>query len=156
MLGLEFRFCMRGSYYLFQEPLEEHACSLDVVAFLEGVTTRQKHSLLTGRASLVGRSTFEGLATDRPVRGTMTLLWIERRVPYDIELTSDQGRTMHVRGQHDFMVMDVLGSITTLPASLYNASGEEIGRLVLRFDYKSDTKRLLKSLRPVFQLGGRA
>jgi hypothetical protein len=53
------------------------------------------------------------------------------------------------------MVMDALGSITTLPASLYSAGGEEIGRLVLRFDYKSDTKRLLKSLRPVFQVGGR-
>jgi hypothetical protein len=85
----------------------------------------------------------------------MTLLWIERRVPYDLEFTSDQGRTLHVRGQHDFMVMDALGSITTLPASLYSAGGEEIGRLVLRFDYKSDTKRLLKSLRPVFQVGGR-
>jgi hypothetical protein len=39
-------------------------------------------------------------------------------------------------------------TMTTLPASLYDAAGKEIARAVLRFDVRSDLKSFLRSFRP--------
>ena len=80
------------------------------------------------------------------MRGTLGLkLLDERRLPYDFSFTANDGRDYRFHGQKDVTVIALHDTMTTLPASLYDASGAEIGRAVLRFDVRSDLRSFLKS-----------
>ena len=45
-------------------------------------------------------------------------------------------------------MIGLLDTMTTLPASLYDSGGREIGRSVLRFDARQDLRTFLRSWRP--------
>jgi hypothetical protein len=146
-LGVRLRARMSGAYYLFADPLEERALAIE----LEIRLPLARRLLLERTADVTGKVTLERLALDRPLGGTVRFLFDQNRMPYDLVFTADEGRTLRLRGQHDFMVMDAVGSLTTVPASLYDATGDEIGRATLRFDWRSDLGRTLKSIRPVWR-----
>ncbi len=146
-LGVRLHARLTGSYYLFADPLDERALALDLVVRLP----LARRLLLERTADVTGTMSVDGIAHARAVGGTMRLLFDEQRVPYDLVLTTDLGRTLRVRGQADFVVTDAAGSLTTVPASLYDAAGAEIGRATLRFDWRSDLGRTLKSIRPVWR-----
>jgi hypothetical protein len=95
----------------------------------------------------------EGLATRAiagvPVYGTLTMrLFDEKRIPYDLSFEGDDGRTYRLRGQRDFFMHDAVDSLTILPASLYDDTGGEVARALLRFDPKTELGPFLKSFRP--------
>jgi hypothetical protein len=146
-LGVRLRAWMTGHYYLFADPLDERP-----VHFELDVKLPLARRLVLGRtADVRGTMTLEGLATARPLHGTLRFLFDQNRTPFDFVLTSDEGRTLRVRGQHDFIVTDAAGSMRNVPASLYDAEGEEIGRAVLRFDWRADIGKTLKSIRPTWR-----
>ena len=147
MLGLRFRGKLSGTYYLFERQLEDRPALLE----LEVGLRQWKRVLVERTGDVEGQVTLVGLAHARPVRGTIMFLFDVNRAPYDLVFTSDDGRTLRLRGQHDFIVSDPVASVTSVPASLYDASGEEIGRAVVRFDLRSDLGRLLCSLRPTWR-----
>ncbi len=149
MIGLRFQMWMTGTYYLFAAPLDERA-----IAIRADVTLRDVRRVLGERTGDVnGAIDVAGLATGRALSGTLRYLLDEKRVPYDLVFTSDEGRTVRLRGQHDLQWTDPWGSLTTVPVSLYDASGEEIGRAILRVDPGRDLVPSLRSLRPVLRLG---
>src|SRR5438309_379751 len=73
----------------------------------------------------------------RPVR--------ERRLPYDFTFRGDDDREYRFHGQKDVTMIALHDTMTTLPASLYDADGKEVGRAVLRFDVRGDLVKFLRS-----------
>lgn len=146
-LGMSFGATLRGSYYLFSAPVDERVVRVDFTLRLP-----LARRLLLGRtADVTGTISVEELCDSRPLSGTLRLLLDENRVPFDLVTTTDAGRTLRLRGQGDFVVTDAVGSLTSVPASMYDATGEEIGRATLRFDWRGDLARTLKSIRPVWR-----
>jgi len=142
VLGFFFRETMRGNYYLLEAPLEERA-----LEFTLKVETRKLRRFLRDRTcSIAGDVTIEGIAEHAALEGT--LAFRERRLPYDFTFKGDDGKRYRFRGQKDWNWFAPAESISTLPATLLDENGAEIGRAVVRFDLRSDTSSFLKSFRP--------
>ena len=141
MLGFFFRETMRGNFYLFGKPLEERAFE-----FTLKVETRKLRRFLRDRTCQIsGDVTAEGIAKNARLDGT--LAFRERRLPYDFSFKGDDGKTYRFRGQKDLNWFALAESMSTLPASLLDDSGHEIGRAVVRFDLRGDMASFIKSFR---------
>jgi hypothetical protein len=143
-LGVSFRETLRGSYWRLDAPTEERA--LDVVI---DARTPSLAELRRDRVFLLcGHVTAEGLAVGAVAEGTLVFKLIhERRFPYRVRFRGDDGRRYELSGQKEWMPFAPIESVTTLPASLYDADGQEIGRATLRFDVRNEVIGLLRSLR---------
>ncbi|MEO8878200.1 MAG: hypothetical protein ABI461_21585 [Polyangiaceae bacterium] len=146
MLGFFFRETMRGNYYLLDSPLEERALELTLK-----VETRKLRQFLRDRTCTIsGEVIAEGITKGAKLEGT--LAFRERRLPYDFTFKGDNGKTYRFRGQKDWSWFAPAESVSTLPASLLDETGAEVGRSVVRFDLRGDTAEFLKSFRPQLTL----
>jgi hypothetical protein len=144
-LGFSFEETMSGSYYLLDAPLAERAISFSIGARVDGM----RQFLRDKTARIEGHVSVEGLAERCPLSGTLGLkLFAERRLPYLFTFRGDDGHEYRLQGQKDVTMIALLDTLTTLPASLYDAAGREIGRSVLRFDARQDLTRFLRSWKP--------
>ncbi len=144
-LGFELREAFSGSYYLHERPLEDHAIAIALRLGVDGLRRFARERRIDAAGTIVAEKLAEG---GRPIEGTVAMkLFDERRVPYDLAFEGDDGRAYRLRGQRDFFVHDAR-SLTVLPASLYDDSGAEIGRAVMRFDPRKELPALVKSFRP--------
>ena len=144
-LGFSFEETMSGSYYLLDEPLVERAISFSIGARVDGM----RQFLKDRTARIEGEVYVEGLADHRPLQGTLGLkLLDERRLPYSFTFRANDGREYRLQGQKDVTMIALADTMTTLPASLYDDTGREIGRCVLRFDVRQDLTSFLRSWRP--------
>jgi hypothetical protein len=142
--GFSFRETMSGGYWLLDAPTDERALEFtiearaaDVVRFARDKTWRVR-----------GTIDAEGLASHREVEGTLAFkLLDERRLPYRLAFRGDDGRAYELSGQKEWMGIAPVTSMTTLPATLYDDRGDEIGRALLRFDWRTDLGQWLKSFR---------
>ena len=146
MFGFRFAETMRGNYYLLDDPTDERAIEFTIEAKVSGL---RRFALHHQTAQIAGHVHAEKLAKDAPLEGTLGIkLARERRLPYDFTFKGDDGKTYRFRGQKDVMLMALADTMTTLPASLYDESGKEIGRATVRFDLRSDIGRFVRSFRP--------
>jgi hypothetical protein len=144
LLGFTFRETMRGSYHLLAEPLVERAIEFTIDAKVDGM----RRFLRDRTARIAGTVSVEGFAAPTPLTGTLGLkLLDERRLPYDFRFRADDGHDYRFHGQKDVTMIGLHDTMTTLPASFYDAGGAEIGRAVLRFDLRSDWRAFLRSWR---------
>jgi hypothetical protein len=148
-LGFELAEALSGSYYRLDEPFKDRAMSVALGVGINGVRRFLRDRKMEARGTIFA----EGLATraiaGAPLYGTLTMrLFDEKRIPYDLSFEGDDGRTYRLRGQRDFFVHDAVDSLTILPASLYDDTGDEIARAMLRFDPKTELGPFLKSFRP--------
>jgi hypothetical protein len=142
--GFSFRETMSGTYWRLDEPTEERP----IVVSLEAQTTRFRGFVRDKICTLKGTLDAEGLATARAVEGTLAFrLLDERRLPYRLAFTGDDGRSYELSGQKEWSGLSPIESMTLLPASLYGPDGEELARATLRFDLRSDLASCLKSFR---------
>jgi hypothetical protein len=142
--GLSFRETMSGSYWLLDEPTDERAIAFTVDAFAHDV----RRFAMDRTWRLRGTVDAEGLATGRSLEGTLVFrLFDERRVPYRVMFTGDDGRKYELSGQKEWSGLAPLQSMTLLAASLYDEGGDELGRATLRFDLRADWARWMKSFR---------
>jgi hypothetical protein len=142
--GFSFRETMSGSYWRLDAPVDERAIAFTIEARAKDLRrfARDKTWRITGTIDA------EGLATARTLDGTLVFrLLDERRLPYRFTFVGDDGLGYELSGQKEFNGLAPLESLTLLPASLYDASGEELARATLRFDARSDLGRWLKSFR---------
>ena len=145
MIGFGFAETMRGNYYRLDDPTSEHAIEFTLDVKVNGIRKFAKDQM----ATIVGTVRAEGLAQEAPLTGTLGLKVVsERRLPYDFTFKGDDGETYRFRGQKDVMLIALADTMTTLPASLYDSTGKEIGRATVRFDMRSDLGRFLLSFRP--------
>jgi hypothetical protein len=142
--GFLFRETMSGSYYLLGSPTDERAIEFTIAARAKDFRKFAKDKECT----IDGAVEIEGLAKGQPLEGTLGLkLLDERRLPYRFTFVADDGKTYELRGQKDFSPLSPLQSMTVLPASLYDAHGDEVARCKLRFDIRNDLGQWLKSWR---------
>ncbi len=144
-LGFSFEETMSGSYHLLASPLEERAISFSLGARVAGMRRFLRDRL----ARVEGEVNVEGFADRRPFSGTLALkLFDERRLTYDFAFASNEGASCRFHGQKDVTLLAPLDTMTTLPASIYDAGGREIARAVLRFDTRGTLGTFLRSWRP--------
>jgi hypothetical protein len=144
MPGFSFRETMSGSYWRLDAPTDERAIAFTIEARAADLRrfARDKTWRITGAVDV------EGLASARPLEGTLAFkLLDERRLPYRFAFEGDDGQRYELSGQKEISPLALLDSMTVLPASLYDARGEEIGRATLRFDARRDLGRWMKSFR---------
>ena len=144
LLGFTFRETMRGTYHLLESPLVERGIEFTVRAKVDGM----RRFLRDRTARIEGVVDVEGFATKRPLRGSLGLMLLDqRRLPYDFMFRGDDDREYRFHGQKDVTLIALADTMSTLPASRYDAAGNEIGRAVLRFDIRGDLGAFLKSWR---------
>lgn len=149
MFGFRYRETMRGTYHRFDAPLDDRAMEFTIEVRTKGI-----RSFLRDRvAEIEGEITLENLADRRPLVGTLGFKLHENRMPYVFTFDGDDGALYRVRGQKDFSVVSVAGSLSTLDVTLYDASDREFGRGRVQLDLRTDGAALLKSLRPRIALG---
>lgn len=145
MIGFGFAETMRGNYYLLDSPTDERAIEFSIQVKVDGLRKFVKDQM----ARIKGVVRAEGLATESELEGTLGMkLASERRLPYDFTFKGDDGKQYRFRGQKDVMLIALADTMTTLPASIYDAAGKEIGRATVRFDMRSDLGRFVRSFRP--------
>ena len=144
-LGFSFRETMSGTYWRLDAPTDERAIEFRLRASTSDVARFARDKTWNVRT---GTLDAEGLATSRPLEGTLAFrLLDERRLPYRLLFAGDDGARYELSGQKEWTGLAPLESMTLLPASLYDAGGQEIGRATLRFDARADLLRWLKSFR---------
>ena len=143
-LGFSFEETMSGSYHLLAAQLDERAIAFKVGARVAGIRQFLKDRL----ARIEGEVNVEGFAERAPLRGTLALkLFDERRLTYDFTFRANDGKTYRFHGQKDVTMIALADTMTTLPASIYDAAGSEVARAVLRFDVRGDLATFLRSWR---------
>jgi hypothetical protein len=151
LLGFTFHETMSGTFHRLDAPFEDRAIEFTIDAKVDGL----RRFVRDKTARIEGEVTVEGLADHAPLRGTLGLMVLdERRLPYDFTFDAADGRTYRLHGQKDVAWYALTDTMTTLPASLYDDAGKEIGRAVLRFDLRGDLVKFLRSWKlrvPVLQ-----
>ena len=155
-LGFELRESFSGSFYRLDDQTRDLAIRLSLRWGVSGL----RRFVRERKVAISGHLWAEGIAESRgdegvPIEGTIVMrLFDEKRMPYELEFDGDDGKRWHLRGQRDFFVHDAVDSLTILPASLYDGSGQEVARATLRFDPTTELPALVKSFRPRFKVFG--
>lgn len=98
--------------------------------------------------ALHGRVEVTGWADDPGALGTLRVAPIAaRRIRYQLDFTTDDGRTMHLDGWKSVSYRRPLHSMTHLPATITDDSGEVVGEARLSFDVRRDLGAFLTSFR---------
>ena len=151
MAGFRFEETMRGSFYLLDKPEDERAMEFSIEARVDNL----RRFVRDLNARIRGVVTLEGICKHANLDGTLGLKLVrENRLPYDFSFTGEDGKKYRLRGEKNFTPLGITESLTTLPASLYDADDKEIGRAIVRFDLRSDWKKFVLSFRPRLALGG--
>jgi hypothetical protein len=144
--GFSFREELSGSYWKLEEPTEERPIRVQLEARVDDTAA----FLQSRTAHLSGRIDAEGLASMREIRGSLVFKMLEeQRCTYQFAFRTDDGLPYELCGQKEWNALAPLEAITLLPASIYDARGEEVARATLRFDVRADWARWLASLRLV-------
>jgi hypothetical protein len=142
--GFSFREKMSGMYWRLDAPTEERAIAFDLVASASSI----RRFAIDKTWIVKGTLDAEGLATARPAQGTLVFrLLDERRLPYRVAFTGDDGQKYELSGQKEWSGLSPVESMTVLPASIYGVDGEELARATLRFDLRNELVPWLKSFR---------
>lgn len=153
-LGFQLSEAMIGTYHRFDDPLVDRPLRIGLRLGVDGL----RRFAMKRRIGAEGTIFADGLADNdgagQPLRGEVSWkLLDEKRVPYALTFEGDDGATYHLRGQRDFFLYNVIGSLTTMQASLYDADDVEIGRAVVDFEPKMELPALLRSFRPRYFRG---
>jgi hypothetical protein len=142
--GFSFHETMSGTYWLLDAPTDERAIAFTIEAHTPDIARFVRDKTW----NIKGTIDAERLASRRELAGTLGFRLIdERRLPYRFAFTGDDGQSYELSGQKEWSGLAPVESMTLLPASLYDAGGQELGRATLRFDVRADLARWLKSFR---------
>jgi hypothetical protein len=148
-LGFELAESMTGSFHRFDDPLRDRVVRVTLRLGVDGLRRFARERRIAADGVIVAEGLAENGGAGRSVHGTVTWKLIdENRVPYALTFEGDDAKTYHLRGQRDFFFHNVLLSLTTMAASLYDEQDVEIGRAVLHFEPRIELPALFKSFRP--------
>jgi hypothetical protein len=100
------------------------------------------------KAMLEGTIRMDGFASNAPLSGELLINPVFGHIiKYDFRFTADDGKSYHFVGQKDVSVMDLVGTMTTLPATITDANSRTVATCLLKFDTK-DLPSFLGSFRP--------
>ncbi len=147
MIGVTWKETLTGSWHRLSAPSVEHRCTVEVTVLMPKVTELLGNTVV----DIQGRVSLEGLATDREFKGTLGLgaMIRERRIPYAFTVIADDGRPYRFDGAKEVNVLKLPTSITTLGAYIFDETGEEIGRAILRGDFREEALEFIRSFRAI-------
>jgi hypothetical protein len=143
--GFRFRETMAGTWTRVGDgsPVER-AISFTVTARAQSWL---KH-LRDHQTTLEGSLQMDGFASGRPIAGTLYINpLLERVIRYEFGFTGDDGKPYRFRGQKDVSLTDLVGSMTTLPATIADGDGKLVANALLKFD-TNGLPGFLASFRP--------
>src|SRR3954464_15160437 len=119
MFGFHFSETMSGTWTRDGQP-EEHPIAFTITA---RARSWLKH-LRDHDTDLEGTLRMEGFAREVPVRGILHINPLMGKIiRYDFGFLADDGRRYRFIGQKDVSLSDVVGTMTTLPASIEDENG---------------------------------
>jgi hypothetical protein len=149
--GFKFQETMSGTYHLVAKPEEERRISFTANAAVENMMKYLRDMT----ATLEGTLEMEGFADHVPIEGTLEINPVFGRVlRYQFTFTGNDGKSYRFSGQKDLRLLDLQGSMTTLPATVYDDAGNEVARVLTKFNLQTDLLPFLMSWRPVLPLLG--
>jgi len=149
--GVSYRETLSGIFWRLDAPTEVRRIAFTIEAHAPSLIDLAR----TRTCRVRGTIDAEGLASGRDLEGTVSFrLFSERRMPYRLSFTGDDGNRYELSGQREWSSLAPIESMTTLPASLLDRTGEEVGRATLRFDVRADGASWLKSFRLRSRAGG--
>lgn len=152
-LGFELSESMTGSFHRFDDPLSDHVLRITLRLGVDGLRRFARERRIDADGVIIAEGLAENGGSGRTVHGTITWKLLDQnRVPYALTFEGDDGKIYHLRGQRDFFVYNAIGSLTTMAASLYDDTGREIGRAILKFEPRMEIPALVKSFRPRVRL----
>ncbi|WP_210716743.1 hypothetical protein [Amycolatopsis acididurans] len=108
------------------------------------------HPFVDVVANASGRVEMPGLADDPAATGTVEIAPVtRRRIRYRLDFTALDGRRLHLDGWKSIRFLRPLWTMTTLPATVTDASGAVVAELSLRFDIRRELWAMLRSFRLV-------
>jgi hypothetical protein len=135
---------MSGNYWRLDAPTDERAIAFTIEAYARSLVEFARNKTWQIRGTIDA----EGLASGRELEGSVSLKLVsERRVPYRLSFVGDDRLRYELIGQKEWSGLAPIDSLTILPASLFDASGAEIGRATLRFDTRADWASWMRSFR---------
>jgi hypothetical protein len=149
--GFRFQETQSGTYHLIAKPEEERPITFTANASVDNVVKylRDMTALLEGTLDM------EGFADHVPLEGTLEFNPLLGRVlRYQFTFSANDGKTYRYAGQKDLKLLDLPGSVTTLPGAVYDESGDEVARVLTKFDLQTDLLPFLMSWRPVLPIVG--
>jgi hypothetical protein len=143
-LGFEFQETMAGSFRESGRVGDDKP-----IEFTVRVRAADSHDFAqNGVATMEGEVTAEGLADAQPLEGTLDMGALRRRrLPYEFAFKGNDGRSYRFSGAKRVRLLDLLRTMSTLPAAIYDDAGKEFARCELRFDYRSDMWNFLRSFK---------
>jgi hypothetical protein len=102
------------------------------------------------KAAIDGLITMDGFATERPLTGEMTINPIFGGIiRYEFSFGADDGQRYRFDGQKDVTLLDPVGSMINLPATICDESSRPFATATLKFNPR-DLPTFLASFRPSF------
>lgn len=147
MLGVSWKETLYGTWHRLSAPSDERRCVVDVTITMPKLTELLGNTV----AEISGRVSLDGLATDREFKGTLGIgsLIRERRLPYAFTVIADDGRPYRFDGAKEVNVLKLPNSMTTLGAYIFDEHGEEVGRVILRGDFREEILEFFRTFRAV-------
>lgn len=134
---------LRGSYFEVDQPDVTRICEVAIHVRLKRPSGWQD----VIEAEMTGTATFEKLATQQPIRGTLRVqLRRPRHVTYAFEVQGDNGQTLYFSGAKHPSLMRPIYAATTLWGTLSQADRPK-AMVRLHFDLRRDLVAFVQSLR---------
>ena len=142
--GLTFEEAMSGTYTMTGREGAPRGFSFRGKARTAGVVEH----LQGGLATLEGTLDMEDFADDVPIRGTLEIAPLGKRLlRYEFAFSGNDGAAYQFVGEKNLQLGRLLSSWTTLLGHVHDAAGREIARATVRFDLKADLLPFLASFR---------
>jgi len=143
MVGFEFKETMAGTW---RAPAggPDRAIEFTITARAGKIL---RH-LLDRKAEMDGRLRMAGFAEDVPISGELVIdPLLGKKIRYEFDFVADDGKRYHFAGQKDVELLDVVRTMTTLPAEIKGSDGALVANCDLKFDTR-DLPKFLSSFRP--------
>ena len=141
-MSLHYTETLRGSYFLVETPDDVRACEVSINVRLP----RPKGRVHEFEAEMTGSATFDQLANQVPIDGSLRMRWIRpRRVDYQFTFLTNDGQPLLFRGAKHPSLLRPLYTATTLWGTVHEGE-RAIAMVSLHFDLRRYFVAFLQSL----------
>jgi hypothetical protein len=144
-VGFRFEETMAGTYTLGGKPDEQRQLSFTCRA----TASDALQHLRDGMTRMEGTLDMEGFADDVPIAGTIEIAVLRKRIiRYEFQFVGNDGEPYRFAGQKEIKLSNLLGTMTSLGATVTDARGNEVARARVAFDLRADLLPFLASWKP--------
>lgn len=141
-MSLHYTETLRGSYFLVESPDDVRTCEVSIHVRMP----RPKGLAQEVEAEMTGAATFDRLADQAPISGSLRMRWVRpRRVDYQFSFSANNGQTLLFRGAKHPSLLRPLYTATTLWGTVHE-NDRAIAMVSLHFDLRRDLVAFLQSL----------